>query len=298
MRVTVLEVIQRTTEYFARKGIANPRREAEWILSHELGMPRLNLYLQFERVLTEAELDRLREKVRRRAQREPLAYVLGTASFCGLELKVGPAVLIPRPETEVLAQEALAWARQQQEPATSTLRILDFGTGSGCLAIFLAHELPEAQVTAVEVSAEALAIARENAQRHQVGDRIRWIQQAGLEGLESEGPFDLIVSNPPYIPTAQIEQLEPEVKDHEPRIALDGGPDGLTVIRQIAEKGLGLLTPGGRLYLEFGESQEEQIPPLFESLGWKTVGVIPDLSEKPRIYVAERPNRMETAKEK
>lgn len=284
--MNVLSVLQRTAEFLAKKGIENARREAEWILSHELGMSRLNLYLQFERELTEQELERLREKVRKRAQRIPLAYVLGSAVFCGIELKVSPAVLIPRPETELLAEESFLWVKEYSKQLDRSIRILDIGTGSGCLAIFFALKFPNAEVVAVDISKDALELAKENARHYEVEDRIKFILSDVFSAIPTDFKFDLIVSNPPYIPTDQIEFLQPEVKDYEPRVAIDGGKDGLSVIKKIAKEGINFIKPGGRLYMEFAFGQADQIKDLFSRLGWRILSIIPDLQNIPRILVA------------
>lgn len=286
--MTVLEVIQRSTEYLTRKGVESARLQAELLLAHVLGRPRLQLYLEFERRLTAAELDRLRELVRRRGAREPLQYLLGTVNFCGLELAVSPAVLIPRPETEWLAERAwtfLAGRGGGDAPPAA----LDFGTGSGCLAIALAARCPAALVVATDVSAAALDVARGNAARLGVEARIQFLLGEGFAGLPPEARFDLIVANPPYIPSAEIARLQPEVRDHEPRVALDGGPDGLAVIRRLAGEGRGWLKPGGRLMTELGDGQAESAAELFGAAGWAGVTVENDWTNRPRMLIAERP---------
>lgn len=286
--MTVLEVIQRSTEYLTRKGVESARLQAELLLAYVLRVPRLRLYLEFERVLTDAERDTLRELVRRRGAREPLQYLLGTVNFCGLELRVTPAVLIPRPETELLAERAwtfLAGRGGDESPPAA----LDFGTGSGCLAIALAVHCPAAQVTATDISAAALEVARANAARHAVEARIRFLTGEGFAALAPEARFDLIVANPPYIPSAEIARLQPEVRDHEPRLALDGGPDGLTVLRRLATEGRAWLKPGGRLMTELGDGQAECAVELFGAAGWTGVAVENDWTNRPRMLVADRP---------
>lgn len=278
----MLEVIQRSTEFLSRKGVETPRLQAELLLAHVLACPRLKLYLEFERNLAPAELDAMRELVRRRGNREPLQYLTGAAAFCGLDLKVTPAVLIPRPETEVLAERA--WAFLDGLSAEKP-QVLDYGTGSGCLAISLATHCPRAQITAVDASAAALAVARENATRCIVADRIRFIlgdRLASVSGLA----FDLLVSNPPYIPSGDWAGLEAEVQVHEPRLALDGGPDGLEVIRHLAEHAADVLQPNGRIMLEFGDGQAPAVQALFEANGWRVEHVVADLAGKPRHLVA------------
>ncbi|RME96270.1 MAG: peptide chain release factor N(5)-glutamine methyltransferase [Verrucomicrobia bacterium] len=281
--MTVLEVIQRSTEFLARKGIESPRLQVEWLLAHVLGLPRLQLYLNFERRLTDAELEALRDLLRRRARHEPLQHLLGTAVFCGLEFTVNRQVLIPRPETEVLADLALQWLKSRPGQP----RVLDFGTGSGCLAVTLAREHPAARVRALDVSAEALAVARENAARHGVAERIEWLEGEGWAGVPAGSRFDLIVANPPYIPTGDLAGLPPEVRDFEPRAALDGGPDGLRFYRELAA-GRERVEPGGRLMAEFGDGQAEAVVGLFREAGWGEVDVAPDLAGQPRIVIATR----------
>jgi release factor glutamine methyltransferase len=211
--VTVLEVIQRSSEFLGRKGVDSPRLQVELLLAEVLQMPRLKLYLSFERVLTEPELDRMRVLVKRRSQREPLQHILGSVSFCGFELAVDRRVLIPRPETELLAEAGWEWLAglTVMEP-----RALDLGTGSGCLAITLAVRCPRARVHAVDISEDALEVARRNAVRHAVDGRIEFHRGDGLSAVPAGMRFDLIVGNPPYIPTAEIAGLQPEVRDHDP----------------------------------------------------------------------------------
>lgn len=280
--MTVLEVIQKSAEFFAAKGIDSPRLNAELLLAHALGLPRMKLYLNFERALTPAELDLMRELVRRRACHEPLQYIVGSASFCGLELAVNPHVLIPRPETELLAEAG--WQFLQTRPAAP--EALDFGTGSGCLAIALAVHCPAARVTALEVSAEALALARANARRHGVADRIEFVAGGDFTALPHGVRFDLIVSNPPYIPSPQIETLPPEVRDFEPRVALDGGPDGLTIHRQLAANAGAFLKPDGRLMVELADGQADAARELYAGHKWIVDEIRPDYTRQPRILIA------------
>lgn len=283
--MTVLEVIQRSAEFLSRKGVDSPRLQVELLLAHVLRLPRLQLYLNFERALTPGELDPLRELVRRRAAREPLQYLVGSVDFCGLEFIVTPDVLIPRPETELLAEKA--WKHLDQLPAVAAAPVvLDFGAGSGCLAVTLATHHPGAVIHAVDLSAPALEIARANAARHGVGHRLRFHLGDGLAPLPADARFDLIVANPPYIPTGEIPGLQPEVRDHEPRQALDGGADGLDFIRRLASEAPGRLRDGGRLMLEFGDGQEQAVEALFRTAGWSEVAVDNDLTARPRMLVA------------
>jgi len=280
--VTVLEVIQRSAEFLARKGVETPRLQAELLLAHVLACPRLKLYLNFERALAAAELDSIRELVRRRGNREPLQYLASSTSFCGIELKVTPAVLIPRPETEVLAERAWTFLAER---GTGPAKALDFGTGSGCLAIAVATHCPSVQVTALDASAEALAVAAENAAQHGVAERLRFVHAETLAAAPGQ-PFHLIVANPPYIPSGQLAALEPEVRDHEPRLALDGGPDGLDVIRHLATHAAALIHPEGRVMLEFGDGQAAAVGALFEAEGWRVEEIVSDLAGRPRHLMA------------
>jgi release factor glutamine methyltransferase len=280
--VTVLEVIQRSAEFLARKGVETPRLQAELLLAHVLACPRLKLYLNFERALAAAELDSIRELVRRRGNREPLQYLASSTSFCGIELKVTPAVLIPRPETEVLAERAWTFLAER---GTGPAKALDFGTGSGCLAIAVATHCPGVQVTAMDASAEALAVAAENAAQHGVAERVRFLHAETLAAVPGQ-PFHLVVANPPYIPSGQLAALEPEVRDHEPRLALDGGPDGLDVIRHLATHAAALMHPEGRVMLEFGDGQAAAAGALFEAEGWRVEEIVNDLAGRPRHLMA------------
>jgi release factor glutamine methyltransferase len=281
VRVTVLELIQRSAEFLTRKGVENPRLNAELLLAHVLTLPRMRLYLEFERVVPDPQVDQYRELVKRRGTREPLQHITGTANFCGLEFVVNRNVLVPRPETELLAEQGWTFLKSRPEPAA-----LDFGTGSGCLAVLLAVRCPSATVWAMDISSEALEVARGNAGRHQVADRIRFCRAGGLDALDPRPPVDLILTNPPYIPSADIATLDPEVRDFDPRLALDGGVDGLDWYRHLATQGRTLLKPGGKLMAEFGDGQAEGIGLLFEKQNWVVEGVLEDYTRRPRILLA------------
>jgi release factor glutamine methyltransferase len=326
--VTVLEAIQKSADFLAKKGVESPRLQIELLLAHLLKMPRMKLYLNFERVLTPAETDALREMIRRRGQREPLQHVTGSTSFYGLEIAVNRHVLVPRPETELLAEFGWKFLNQLSEgrvprapnstkkesgaSQSSALRILDFGTGSGCIAIALAVKCPAAKIIATDISADALALASQNAKRHNVEERIDFLQSDGFE-LTSEGrvtrvpksnteteiggsqssplrknEFDLIISNPPYIPSTEIATLQPEVRDFDPRIALDGGTDGLDFYRLMASHAAVFLKTGGKVMLEFGDGQAEAIRKIFENEKWIVESIEQDYSHRPRILIARR----------
>ena len=283
--MTVLEGIQKSAEFLAKKGVESSRLQAELLLAHLLKLPRMKLYLNFERVLTPAETDGLRELVRRRGQREPLQHILGSTSFCGFEIAVNRHVLIPRPETELLAEAGWKFLSTiNPQPSTT----LDFGTGSGCLAIAIVLKTPGTQVHAVDVSGDALELAKQNAASHQLTGRIDFSQGDGFAALPPEVKFDLIVSNPPYIPSAEIETLEPEVRDFDPRGALDGGVDGLDFYRRLAVEAGAFLKPAGKLMLEFGEGQAAALREIFEKQKWVVEAVLPDYTRRERIFIARR----------
>jgi release factor glutamine methyltransferase len=294
--VTVLEVIQKSAEFLAKKGVESPRLQVELLLAHLLKMPRMKLYLNFERALSPAELDAVRELVKRRGQREPLQHIVGSTSFCGLEIAVNRHVLVPRPETELLAEEGwkflleltLQRASGQEQPKGWTPTALDFGTGSGCIAIALAAKCPAAQIIALEVSAEALAVARQNAARNGVTERIQFVAGDGFAALPPDARFDLISSNPPYIPTAEIASLQPEVRDHDPRGALDGGSDGLDFYRRLASHALEFLKPEGKIMIELGDGQADAARLILKAQKWIVETVKEDYNQRPRILVARR----------
>jgi release factor glutamine methyltransferase len=282
--VTVLEAIRKSSDFLAKKGVESPRLQTELLLAHLLKLPRMNLYLNFERALAPAEVDALRELVRRRGRREPLQHITGSTSFCGLEIAVNRHALVPRPETELLAE--LGWqflSTLNPQPPTA----LDFGTGTGCIAIALASKCPDAKITALDVSPEALLLAKQNAAANKVAGKIKFLETNGFAALPQDKPFDLIISNPPYIPSAEIATLQPEVRDFDPRRALDGGADGLDFYRLIALQAAAFLKPGGKVILEFGDGQAEAIRRVFENEKWIVEAVKEDYSQRPRILIAK-----------
>ena len=301
--MTVLEAIQKSTEFLAKKGVESPRLQTEWLLAHLLQMPRMKLYLNFERALTPAETDALRELVKRRGQHEPLQHLTGSTSFCGLEIAVNRQALVPRPETELLAEEGWKFlSTLNSQPATA----LDLGTGTGCIALTLAVKCPNAKITATDISADALAMAMENAMRNGVVERIEFLQGDGFAALQNVGQasglspsetkksetgatpvlrFDLIISNPPYIPSAEIATLQPEVRDFDPHAALDGGADGLDFYRMLSAQSKSFLKSDGRIMLEFGDGQAEAIQRIFEAEKWIVEAVREDYSHCARILI-------------
>ena len=281
--MTVLEVIKKSSEFLAKKGVDSPRLQTELLLAHLLKLPRMKLYLNFERTLLPAELDALRALVMRRAQREPLQHIIGSASFCGLEMLVNKHVLVPRPETELLAE--LGWqflSSINSHPPTC----LDFGTGSGCIAIAIAAKCPTTRIVAVDVSADAIAVARQNAATHQVVDRIEFRCGDGFTTLNGADKFDLIVSNPPYIASDEIATLETEVREYDPRGALDGGADGLDFYRRLATEAGAFLKPGGKITIEFGDDQTKEISDIFTAERWTVESVHLDYTKRERLLTA------------
>jgi release factor glutamine methyltransferase len=254
------------------------------MLAHVLARQRVELYTHFDEAVNEECRERFRELVRRRAAGAPVAYLVGQKEFFSLALHVSSAVLIPRPESEFVVTEYLALASQLEAP-----RAVDVGTGSGCLAIAAASRQARAQFVAIDISQDALEVARRNAARLGVADRIEFRLGDALGPVAGEGPFDAIVSNPPYIPTEQMEHLEPGVRDYEPRIALDGGPDGLAVVRRLIEGSVDLLKPGGHLILEIGSDQEQPVRALIEAQrGLRLAPTVFDHAKHPRVIWAAR----------
>ena len=254
---TVLKILTWTKEYLAGKGVDNARLEAEWLLSSALGLDRVGLYVNFEKPLTDAELALFRGMVTRRARREPLQYILGTQEFMGLEFETTPAALIPRHDTETLVEEAL-------KRGDGAKKILDIGVGSGCIAVALAIKLPGAELFGVEQSMAALELAQRNATKHGV---VVTLKQGSLFDPFNGERFDLVVSNPPYITAAEFAALQPEVRDYEPKEALEGGVDGLDFYRSIIPAAPDHLRPGGWLLFEVGIGQTERVLGLFAGTG-------------------------------
>ena len=250
---TTLKVLNWTKDFLLSKGVANARLEAEWLLCAATGLDRVGLYLQFDRPLNERELALYRAMVARRAKREPLQHILGTQEFYGLEFDVTADTLIPRQDTEVLVSEAIA-----RVPDAHT--VLDIGTGSGCVAVSLQKLLSDAVVTATDISEAALTVAIRNAEK--LGAQIEFLPGSLLTPVAGRC-FDLIVSNPPYIPTGDIERLDPEVRDYDPHSALDGGSDGLDIYRSLIPASVNHLNQGGWLLVEVGIGQARDVAVLF-----------------------------------
>jgi release factor glutamine methyltransferase len=285
-RWTVRELLSWTTERFAELGIEEPRVDAEHLLAHALGCSRMQLYLQHDRLLDEDARAGFRELVKRRLAREPVAYIEGSKGFhaLDLDLRVDRRALIPRPETEHLVDWLLETLRP---PPAPLMQVLDVGTGSGAIALAIAKARYEVRVTAIDASLEALALARENVERLGLADRIELVHGDLLDAPVQApvGGWDAIAANLPYIPRADIETLAPEVRIHEPRTALDGGPDGLDLIRrliaQVAESQC--LAPGAWLFLEVGIGQAEAVEQLLRAAGFEEVASRQDYSRITRV---------------
>ncbi len=257
-------------------------RDAELLLLHTLAVPRTALFLDPDRALTISEQAAYGRVIERRAIGEPIQYITGEQEFYGLKLRVTPAVLIPRPETELLVEAVL-----ERLPSTRPLRIADIGTGSGAISIALAVYRPHAHVTTLDISPAALAVARENALTHRVADRIRFLESDLLSAVAGEPPFDAIVSNPPYVPETDRATLHAQVRDHEPATALFAGPDGLDIYTRLIPEAHAALPPSGLLALEFGHSQRDALAALLKI--WKDVVFLNDLQQIPRVALAHRP---------
>jgi len=333
---TVLEIITASSDYLAARGIENARLNAEHLIGHALGLPRMQLYLQFERPLMERELEVIRELLRRRARHEPLQYIVGETEFFGLTLKVDSRALIPRPETEYLVSLlSERFGAGATESASLPRRILDLGTGSGAIALALASHWESAQVVALDASADALALARENAKRNGLSERVTFLESDWFSALDApsatndavarsatatlrqkmgRSPFDLIVSNPPYLSAVEVAESLAEVKNHEPARALSPGQSGMEAIRKIVAEAPRYLRrseanesgeegglsegsslggeacarggAGGLLALETGIAQHAELAELFREAGFAEWEFLPDLSHRPRYALA------------
>jgi release factor glutamine methyltransferase len=278
--LNVIEVVRKTSEFLASKGIESPRLNAELLVGHALGLPRMRLYLEFERPVGDAELTAVRELVRRRGRREPVQHILGFTEFCGLRLKTDPRALIPRPETELLVETAAS--RVAAPPA----RILDLGTGGGAIALALARMFPSARVTAVDVSPEALQLASENAEATGLAGRVTFAESDWFGGLAPGETYDLVISNPPYLTPGETADAAPEVRDHEPARALTAGDGGFADIGTIVAGAPGALAPGGMLALETGIGHRSRLEEALKRAGFSRIEPHADLTGRDRFVLA------------
>ena len=279
----LIDVLKEATVYLKSKGIENPRLNAERLMGHVLGLPRLDLYLRFEQPLSPQERETYKILLRRRAGHEPLQYILGETEFMSLPLKVTPEVLIPRAETEIIVERIIEEAKEK-----NTIRILDIGTGSGNIAVSLAKYLPRAELVGVDIHDRILTIARENAHTNGVSERVHFIRADIKEegfGRSVEGPFDVVVFNPPYISRDEWETLPKEIRDHEPKSALCDDEDGLVFYRIIAKKSNEIIQSHGKFFLEIGADQRKEVETILKKSGFRDVSVLPDLNGIERVIM-------------
>ncbi|MCX5861623.1 MAG: peptide chain release factor N(5)-glutamine methyltransferase [Deltaproteobacteria bacterium] len=278
-RWTVKDVLDWTGRYLAGKGVSSPRLDAEVLLAHSLGTDRLHLYLNLDRPLLLHERDRYRDLVRRRAEREPVALITGTKEFWSLPFRVAPGVLIPRPDTEILVDVVLEEIKGIASP-----RVMEVGTGSGAVAVSILHENPKATVLATDVDTLSLQIAWLNAKEAHVNGSLDCAASDLFSAIRPGRGFDVICSNPPYIPTENIPALEREIRDFEPQRALDGGPDGLDVIRRLSVHARDYLKDSGAIILEVGDGQADSVADILSDLGgFSAIYKFLDLAGKLRV---------------
>ena len=277
----LLETLKKAAEFLARKGLEKPRLEAEHLFAAGLGLKRLDLYLQFERLLNDEEVKRLRDLTVRRGNREPLQHIVGKAEFRDLVLKSDKRALIPRPETEELIDLALALFPEDQ-----AVRVLDLGTGSGAIALSLAAERPLWKVDAVDRSADALALARENAAQCNLAERVNFAESDWFAAVTDA--YDLIVSNPPYLTEAEVAEADPEVREFDPKSALIASDEGLADLRRILTAAPKFLRAGGWVLCETGIGQHPMLADLSSRLGYVESAGLPDMSGRPRFWKAKK----------
>lgn len=286
--LTILDVVRRTTSFFEKCGVPQPKLDAEWIIAYSLNLTRMDLYLQFERPLEEAQLAPIRKLVKRRGAREPLQHLIGFVDFAGLRITCDKRALIPRPETEEFT-EILNGEFATKPPR----RILDLGTGSGALALAFAKVFPSAQVVATDISSDALLLAQENAANNKLFDKISFRLGNWFESLQkNDSAFDLIVSNPPYLSNKEWECTQPEVREHDPKLALVSKNEGHDHLLHILTASKQHLKPSGLLAMETGESHHDLLIEKAREKGYSNARGIRDLSKKPRFFLANQPQEI------
>jgi release factor glutamine methyltransferase len=274
--ISLVDVLKKTEAYFKQREIPSPRLDAELIIGHCLGLTRVNLYMNFDRPLSEDELKQIRPLVRRRGNREPVAWITGTKGFWTLDLEVHTGVLVPRPDTERLVELGLEWIDEEEE-----CFVADVCCGSGAIGLALASERPGVRIFATDLSREALDCTRANVQALGLKERVAVLHGSLLTPIPPERPIDYIVSNPPYIASAVLDGLEPEVSQHEPRLALDGGTDGLDIYRQLIPAAAQRARKG--VMVEIGHDQAASVSDLFQQAGLQNVQVHADLGRRDRV---------------
>lgn len=287
---TLHELLKVSAEFLREREIDSPRLSAEILLAHQLGMRRVDLYLNFDRPLNHDEVSEYRTLVKRRLKREPIQYITGRQEFWSLEFKVSPDVLIPRAESELLIETALSLWSDQGIARAHPPRILDLGTGSGVLAISLSREMKDAILIGSDISIKALRMARVNSEGHSVTNRVAFVLGSLFQPFKSGGhTFDMILSNPPYIPRETFSALSPEVRDYEPRIALDGGVEGMAYVKRIIGEAPDYLSPGGWLLLEMDSDQTQKALDLIKKEPRYDPGIrLKDYSRRYRLVLVRR----------
>lgn len=280
--LTILNAVNLSAEYLEKKGIEDPKRNAELLLCKILNCNRLFLYLNFDRPLTEDETNTYRELIKRRAAREPLQYITGKVEFYGLELIVNNSVLIPRPETEILVEIII------KENKETGKKILDIGTGSGNIAIALAVNLPDAEITSIDKCSDALSVAEQNSILNNCKDRIRFLHKDIFADIPADREYDIIVSNPPYVSKTDFDDLQPELRIYEPRTALSDESDGLSFYKRIIEMSGELLADKGKIYFEMGQGQCLKVKELLLEYGYSDLKVTKDYQKIERVISGEK----------
>ncbi len=284
---TIQKLLNWVTQFFGDKGVDSPRFSAEMLIAHVLGRKRIELYTQFDAVVPAEKLSELRGLVKRAGEHEPIAYLIGSTEFYSLTIRVGPDCLIPRPETEMLVERAIDFLRKRN----GDQKVLDLCTGSGCVAAAIAKNHPTATIVATDICEKVLAVAADNLRLHGLESRVRLL--AGdlfdpiIAGLDA-ARFDLIVSNPPYVSAEEYAKLDRNVRDYEPKKALDGGADGLDIYRRIAARVTEFLADDGALLLEIGYSQADAVRKLLETAGLKTIQIFKDHAKLDRVVMARK----------
>ena len=282
---TVRRVLDWTIGYLKEQGSESPRLEAEVLLAHSCGWPRIQLYTHFEDILSPEVRSRMRELVKRRGAHEPVAYLVGYREFFSLRFEVGPGVFIPRPETETLVLESLEILKTSTE-ANPT--VLDLCCGSGAIGVSIAVNAPSTRVTSIDKNDAPIDFTTRNAARHGVADRLTVLQGDLFSPLPADATFNVIACNPPYVTTSEIERLAADVKSYEPHAALDGGPDGLDVLRKIAANAPGRLKPGGWILFELSPEQGDAAQAILRDAGLESVAAVKDLAGAVRVVKGRR----------
>ncbi len=277
--LTVLHVLNKSTDYLEKKGIDSPRMNAELLLADILKCKRLELYLMYDRPLNEKELTEYREYLKRRSTFEPAQYIIGTVEFYGLEFKVSPAVLIPRPETEILVETVINSVNKED-----ALRIMDIGSGSGNISIAIAVNLPDAYVTGIEISESAIAVAEENLKKYDLNKRVSFLNYDILiEHRDELSDFDIIVSNPPYVSKEDFGKVQKEILNYEPNIAVTDFHDGYKFYREIISLTAQILKPNGKIFLEIAQGQSKKISEFMKENNFKEISIVQDYQKIDRV---------------